>query len=429
MVYGTFLLALVLMLAEADRNLLSLLLSPIQKDLGVGDTAMGALTGMAFAAVYATVMLPMSRIADRGNRRNVIAVAVAVWSAMTVFSGLATSYLTMLLARTGVAAAEAGALPSQMSLLGDLVPPRRRATALGFIWAATAIGIGLGAYIAGTLSELYGWHAAFFAFGAPGLLLAPVIFLTMREPARGAYEGGDRDDPESASWWRSLKYLLSVPTIPPFLLGRTLLQMVSMAGLAWMPTYLVRVLGMSTTSMSLWYGVSVGVGAVLGNILSGVIGDFLMRRGARWRLYYLAGLLVVGAPALAVLVLSDDKPIAIGAMMIYSFFLGGTAAVGMAAGLDIVRPRSRGMMTAALGLCTSVIGGGGGPLLVGAASDALKSHYGQNALRYSLTMLPILAMLAALAYLWASRTADSDAAAARGEPPLMDAGATTAPGA
>src|SRR5688572_23122535 len=282
MVYGTVLLALVWMLGEADRNILAVLLSPIQKDLGVSDTAMGALTGIAFAAVYATVMLPMSRVADRGNRRNVIAAALAIWSAMTVFSGMATSYVTMLFARMGVAAAEASAMPSQMSMVGDLVPPRRRATAMGAIMSGTAIGIGLGAFIAGKLADTYSWHVAFFVLGTPGLLLAALFFFTVPEPARGAHEGGDRPDPESMSWWKSLKYLAQVPTVRTYLVARILLMMSTFAYMAWIPTYLIRIHGMSTTTMSMWFGISAGVGAVFGTLLSGVISDRLVQRGPRW---------------------------------------------------------------------------------------------------------------------------------------------------
>jgi predicted MFS family arabinose efflux permease len=405
MVYGTVLLAMVWMLAEADRNILAVLLTPIQKDLGVSDTAMGALTGIAFAAVYATVMLPMSRVADRGNRRNVIAAALAIWSAMTVFSGMATTYVTMLFARMGVAAAEASAMP------------RRRATAMGAIMSGTAVGIGLGAFIAGKLADTYSWHVAFFVLGTPGLLLAVLFFFTVPEPPRGAHEGGDRHDPESASLWTSLRYLVRVPTVPPFLLARILLQMSTFAYMAWIPTYLIRIHGMSTTTMSMWFGISAGAGAVFGTVLSGMLSDYLIQRGPRWRMYFLGGVLLLATPLLAVVVLSDNTPLVIAFMIAYSFVGAGAAGVSMAAGIEIVRPRMRGIMTAAIGLCTSVIGAGGGPLLIGAVSDALKATYGEDALRYSMYMLPVMGFLAAMIFLWASRTADRDALAARGEAP------------
>ena len=173
--YITFVMALVFMLAATDRNIMSILLVPIQKDLNVSDTAMGALTGAAFSIVYAATALPLARLADRGNRRNLITGAVAFWSAMTAACGVATGYITLLLARMGVAVGEAAHQPSIMSMVGDLYPRHRRGIAIGCISIGTSVGIALGAYVAGWLSDNHGWRTAFFVMGLPGLVVAAMV--------------------------------------------------------------------------------------------------------------------------------------------------------------------------------------------------------------------------------------------------------------
>src|SRR5690606_39012068 len=170
--YITFVLALVFMLAATDRNIMSILLAPIQQDLKVGDAAMGALTGAAFSIVYAVTALPLAAIADRGHRRNLVAAALAFWSLMTAACGMAAGYFTLLLARMGVAVGEAAHQPSIMSMVGDLYPRHRRGAAIGCLAIGTSVGMALGAYIAGWISDNHGLRTAFFAMGLLGLLVA-----------------------------------------------------------------------------------------------------------------------------------------------------------------------------------------------------------------------------------------------------------------
>jgi predicted MFS family arabinose efflux permease len=222
--YMTFLLALVYMLASADRNIMSILLVPIQKELGASDTAMGLLTGAAFSIVYATGALPLARFADRGHRRNLLGAAVAIWSLMTATCGFVGSYALMLLARVGVALGEAGHAPAIMSLVGDLHPRERRGFAIGCVYIGSAVGVGAGAFLAGYLNDLFGWRVAFLAMGFPGLVVAALLVLTVKEPVRGLFDGGAAAPEHAGSTWVGLKYLWSVPTVRRLMLAQILLQ-------------------------------------------------------------------------------------------------------------------------------------------------------------------------------------------------------------
>jgi MFS family permease len=414
-IYVTVMLALITMLSIADRNIFSILLVPVQRDLGVSDAAMGALTGLSFTLVYATVALPMARLADTGTRRNIVAASLAVWSLMTAVCGMATNYVTLLFARMGVAAGEASAHPSIMSMVGDLFPPHRRGAALAFITLGSALGTGLGAYVAGALSEAYSWHVAFMALGAPGLLLAILFLLTVKEPIRGLYEGGDRPEAAKATWRDSMAYLVSIRSFRALVVGQIFVGLVYAIYLSWMPTYLVRVQGMPVSEMSFWFGMTVAP-SLAGIMIGGFFTDRLVTNGARWRPISVAGMLLFGIPTFLILLAARNNVVVLTMMFIYAFFIGSTAALGPAATLDVVQPRVRGTMTAVSGFCASVLGGGLGPILLGLLNDAVKDVYGDQSLRYTLLVLPVFLAIAAAAFLVASRSTDRDAAAARNEP-------------
>lgn len=412
-IYVALMMGIVMMLATADRNILSVLLVPIQNDLGVSDTAMGALTGIAFTAVYATVALPMARLADRGNRRNIIALAMLFWSGMAALCGAAFSFLTLALARVGVAAGEATASPSIMSLIGDQFSPQRRGTALGFIMMGTALGVSLGAYIAGTVTEHYGWQWAFVAMGAPGIIVAILFRFTVKEPPRGAFEAGDRPEHANADWRANLKEVMAIKTAWPLLFAKMAYNWSFMGYLAWLPAYLMRVHGMSTAEMSKWYGLTIGIGAVLATVIAGTLSDRLSRHSPRWRNLLSAIMLLMGVPLVIAVVSADTLWVVILMMLLLSLFTGGVTSVATAAGLDIVRPGLRGFMSAAMTFCVMVIGGGLGPMLLGAINDVMQQSYGSQSLRYTLLFVPITNVIAAGFFIWAARTTDADVARAR----------------
>ncbi len=174
-----------------DRSILGILLEPIKQDLGASDTAMGFLGGIAFAAFYTILGIPIARMADKGVRRNVIVVCLTIWSVATALCGLAQNFVQLLFARMGVAVGEAGGSPPSHSMISDLFPADKRATALAIYALGIPIGSMIGNLGGGWINEWFDWRTAFFVVGLPGVALALFVRFTVREPPRGVAEGID----------------------------------------------------------------------------------------------------------------------------------------------------------------------------------------------------------------------------------------------
>ncbi|MFW6092898.1 MAG: spinster family MFS transporter [Pseudomonadota bacterium] len=410
--YMLLLMALIAMLAHIDRYILSILLVPIQQDLGASDTAMGLLGGLAFIAFYALAAVPVGRYADRGNRRNLLAVAVAVWSTATALCGAATQFVHLLLARIGVAAGESAANPASMSMIADMYPENRRATAIAFILVGTGVGITLGSFLAGVINDAFGWRTAFVIMGLPGVVLAAVIWLTFPEPVRGTYDSEatrGKVDEDSKTIGRTLRYLFTIPTFPALVVGKSLLQISFQAWLLWLPTFLIRVHEMTPSEMGLWFGLSSGGGAIVASLIGGPASDWLARNGKRWYLLFCAGAAAVGVPLSLAVLTVESTYVAVAMMLVYAILAGTVTAPSVAAGLAIVRPRMRAFMSVVSFICINLVGAGLGPLIIGAISDALKPVYGEEAIRYAMLIVPVAMVLCSIAFLWGSRTIERDA--------------------
>jgi len=186
--YALFVLTLVYCFSFIDRQLLAILQESIKADLGLSDKQLGLLTGFTFALFYVSFGLPIARWADSGNRRNIVSLAIFIWSFMTAISGLAQTYFHLLMARIGVGIGEAGGNPPSLSMISDIFPPHRRATVLGFYFTGVNVGIMFGFLLGGWLNEVFGWRVAFAVVGAPGIILALIVRFTLAEPGRGLVE-------------------------------------------------------------------------------------------------------------------------------------------------------------------------------------------------------------------------------------------------
>ena len=183
--YALGLLTVVYSFNFIDRQLLAILQEAIKEELSLSDSQLGLLTGFAFAAFYVIAGIPIARWADRSNRRNIVALSLFIWSFMTALSGMVNNYIQLLLARIGVGIGEAGGSPPSHSIISDIFPPHRRATAIGFYSMGVNIGILFGFLAGGWLNEFFGWRVAFLVVGAPGILLAILVRFTLAEPIRG----------------------------------------------------------------------------------------------------------------------------------------------------------------------------------------------------------------------------------------------------
>ena len=286
--YAMVILAIVYMFNFIDRQILAILLPSIKAEFGVGDAYLGFLTGTAFAMFYVTLGVPIAQYADRCNRRNLIAAAVALWSGMTAISGFASNLVYLTLARIGVGVGEAGCSPPAHSMIADYFPPEQRSAAMGFYTVGISAGIML-AYLAGGWAvENLGWRATFFVVGVPGLLLAAVVRFTVVEPQRGASEDRIASDnrPRLVEVWRFLEARRSFFHMAA---AAGLSSLVGYSVIGFLPSFIDRSFGTGMVVVLVWLGLILGISGGAGFFLGGYVADRLGRSGQRRALTFIAG--------------------------------------------------------------------------------------------------------------------------------------------
>jgi predicted MFS family arabinose efflux permease len=407
--YVLGLLFVVYVLNFVDRQILAILLDPIKQDLGVSDTAMGFLTGFAFAAFYTVAGIPIARLADRGSRRTVIAVGLAVWSAMTAASGLTRSFAQLAIARVGVGIGEAAGVPPSHSLLADYFPPERRAGALGFFANGIYVGTMLAFLLGGWVAAHFDWRTAFFLVGLPGLPLALLVRATVRELPRGASESTPADDAE-LPFAETLRFLFARRSFVRIVFGSSLLSLTGYGMLVWGPAFLGRVHGMAPASVGIWLGVLIGVAGSGGAWLGGLLADRLGRVDVRWTLRAPGLAMLAGLPFAAGFLLLPTPGLAL--LSFAPFYLLSNMHVGpvWSALQGISRLRMRATVSAVFQLILNLIGLGLGPLIVGMLNDALADRFGDASIRWSLCIVTSVGAIGALFLLGASRSLPGDLA-------------------
>lgn len=390
-----------------DRNLLTVLLEPIKRELGASDTAMGLLTGFAFAAFYTLAGIPIARLSDRGSRRDVMSIGIAFWSLMTAASGLVTSYAQLAAARIAVGVGEASATPAAHAMISDLYPPARRAWALAIYSTGANFGTLFGLTLGGVIHETFGWRAAFFLIGLPGLLIAALVRTTLPEPHRGASEG-IVDSGTTPTIGESLRHLASLPTFRHLALSAGLYGIVCYGLVAWAVTLIVRVHGVGYSEVGFKSGLAIGLSGACGALIAGALTERLTARDRRWLVWLPALVAALQLPFHALFALSSDAGIAFLALVPVNFLnvIFGPSSYAVAQGLAPLRMRA--MASAALLFFLNLVGMGLGPTLVGVLNDVLDERYGPEAIRYSLLALLLANLWGIVHSLLAARTLDAD---------------------
>lgn len=384
-----------------DRQIVAILVEPIKADLGLADWQLGVVSGIAFAALYATLGIPIARLADRANRVNIISVAVAVWSAMTAACGLAQGFAHLVLARIGVGVGEAGLTPPAHSLIADLYSEAHRATALAVYQLGVPTGALFGLLAGGLIAEAWGWRVAFIAAGLPGIALALLARLTIPEPRR---PGGPSAAPARPDWRQSLSLLWRIRAFRHITIGFALVSFVTFGYNAWLPALLGRVHGLSPGDIAVWLGPVGFVSGVAGTFLGGFACDRLGRRDARWYAWLLVIGFAVSIPFLALVFFAPSAALAIGAYAVPNFLIGMNMGPTFAMAQYLAPAGLRAVASSVLLFFANMIGLGLGPLTVGALSDLLMPSAGDGSLPLALlVVLPVLAWCA-WHYLRAART-------------------------
>ena len=395
-----------------DRQLLSILQESIKLDLGLSDSQLGLLTGFAFAMFYVTAGIPIARWADRGNRRNIVALAIGTWSFMTAISGLAQNYLQLFLARIGVGIGEAGGSPPSHSIISDIFPPERRASAMAFYSTGVNIGILFGFLLGGWLNEFFGWRIAFAVVGIPGILMAGIIRFTLKEPIRGLNE--NKTVSEELVPFRDVVALLwSRRSFRHMAFATGLNSFAAYATVNWQASFFIRSHGMTTGELGTWLAVSSGLLGAIGVFGGGVLADKLAPRDKRWYMWLPALVGFISLPFFIFSFLASNQYLALtlGFVpgLLFNVYLGNTIATTHA----LVGARMRATASAILFFTLNIIGLGLGPTSVGILSDYLAPTLGIESLRYAIVfLLPPVMAWSACHFLLASRALRGDLAAA-----------------
>jgi MFS family permease len=408
--YALFLLTLTYTINIIDRNILIILLEPIKAEMMLSDTQIGFLTGFSFAIFYAVMGIPLAILADRSNRKNIIAVTLALFSFMTFLCGMVVNYVQLLIARIFLAIGEAGTTPPAQSMISDLFSPAKRATAMAVYSLATNFGAIIGFLVGGWISQIYGWRMAFFVVGVPGILLAVVLFFSLKEPRRGAIEGAapSTASPSSVSFSQVLKLIARQRSLLHIFTGVSVNAIGTYSMIIWFPSFLFRSFDMQPGEVGTIMALIMGTVGALGTFFSGYLGDRLGRHDVRWYLWLVAIAGFITFPALVLMYLSTTEWLTLLLFIIPSVAFAVYLAPSIAMVHSLVTPKMRAQASAIFFLIMPLVGQSIGPQLAGLLSELFSPQFGKESLRYALLALSVCPLWCALHFLLAARTLKSD---------------------
>jgi len=410
--YALVLLTIVYSFNFIDRQLLAILQESIKLDLSLSDSQLGLLTGFAFALFYVTAGLPIARWADRSNRRNIVAMAVGLWSLMTAISGLVQNYGQLLAARVGVGVGEAGGSPPSHSMISDIFPAHSRASAIAFYSTGVNIGILFGFLFGGWLNEFFGWRVAFIVVGVPGILLAIIVRMSLREPIRGLAEQKTVSNTQP-SFMDVVTLLWSRLSFRHIALASALNAFAGYSTSNWTASFMIRSHDMTTGELGTWLAMIMGFGGAIGVFCGGLLADRLAPSDRRWYMLLPAITGFICVPFMVGVYLVDSAYLALTISIVpgllFNVYLGNAIATTH----GLVGLRMRATASAILFLILNIIGLGLGPWSVGILSDFLEPSLGKESLRYAmLYLLPAAMFWSACHFYLASRSLREDLTAA-----------------
>jgi MFS family permease len=413
--YVAWLLCGVYTLSLMDRQLVAILVEPIRAEFALRDWHMGLLSGFAFAIFYTTLGVPLARLADRNNRVTIIGVSLLVWSAFTGLTGLARTFVHLLIARVGVAIGEAGCNPAAYSLISDYFEARRRATALSIFPMGGYVGSFLGLLLGGWIGHTYGWRAAFLLVGLPGIAVALLMRLTLRELPRG-FSDPVRAVVEPPPVGQVMRALLAKTSFRHLAFAAALHNFAVYGVGNWYAAFLMRSHGMNVAEAGTILALCTVIGGAAGTYFGGMLSDRLAarRHDSRYYLWVPALSLIVGFPLSQGVLLFDDTSIVIALLSPVVMCSAAYLAPSITATYGLVGIRERALASAVLLFIINLIGLGLGPLFAGFASDGLRQMFlgrglseaealGEG-LRWSLRLVVVSNLWSAAHYFIAART-------------------------
>lgn len=380
-----------------DRSVIGLVLESVKREFGLTDGESGVLAGLSYGIAFGIAAIPFGLAVDRTNRRNLLAAALSVWSGFTVVCGFVNSYWALLLARSAVGAAEAGGSPTGISLISDYFRPSERASAVGYWYMSAGIGTFVAFLVGGVIAQNYGWRAVFIAFGLPGLVIALVLLLTVREPVRGAMDERLPEAPPASalSFGARARLIAGTPGLVHIMAALVIIAIASSGISAWLAALLIRVHGFSLLQAGVIVAFSLGFASSFGGGVTGYVVDRLHRaRGfSAARSATISGIIPLISAVFAAGAFLVSSPLATVVLLIaLGFFI--SAYNGPANGLviTIADKRVRGLSIATVQFGANLVGFAMGPVIVGTISQALG---GETALRWGMVAMLVF-------YIWGS---------------------------
>lgn len=414
--YVVWFLFLVYVFNFVDRQILTTLMEPIKNEFKFTDTQLGLLSGLAFALFYTTFGIPIARIADKHNRVNIIALSLLTWSAATAATAFAKNFWHLFMARIMVGIGEAGCSPPALSLISDYFEPKRRSTALSIYAMGVYGGTFIGLMMGGVVAQKYGWRAAFLIVGLPGILMALILKLTIREPPRGFSEGGAHTVKDAPPMWTVVRTLCRKASFRNLAVASGLHAFVSYGVSAFYNSYLIRSHGFTVAEAGIWLAFIVGIAGLMGTYFGGTFADKLTQRhgDSRYMLKVPALSNLIALPFAAAAFMMSDTTLVLICLFLYVAFGTMYLAPSIAATYRLVMPRERALATALLFLVLNFIGIGVGPTLTGFISETLKQYFvsqGESpaaatadGLRYALSAIVFMFLWSTFHYYRAMRT-------------------------
>jgi MFS family permease len=401
-------LTLVFTLNFLDRGLVGLLLQPIKDDLHLSDTQMGFLTGIAFGLFYATLGVPIARWADRGNRATITSLAIALWGLTVMLCLFVANFVQLLIARVAAAVGEAGCMPPTYSLVGDYFPKSaERAQAMAIYMLASPLSSLLSLMAGGWLNERYGWRIAFFLMGIPGLLIAPLVKLTIADPRvhAGCERNEERRLPRMTDVFSTLWHRRSCRHLG---IAIVLLFTMSLGMGPWYAAFMIRSHGMGTAELGIWFGLIFGIGGIAGTLLGGRVAAEWFAQNERGQMRLSAIVVASLVPCFVLFLLLPQKNYVLISLMLvalaFGCFIGPTFALMQRLVVDDMRSTTLALVM----LLANLLGMGVGPQLVGILSDLLQPRLGSDSLRYAMLMVSLVALWAAYHFWQVGETVHED---------------------
>jgi MFS family permease len=378
--YTLAILFLIYTFNNVDRRVVSIVIEPLKKEFGLTDGQMGMLQGLALGAPYALAVIPMGMLADRSNRRNLLAGVLFVWSSLTAAAGLAQSYLTLIVTRMIVGAAEAGSGPATLSIISDNFPPQRRTGASAIYQSGGTIGNLLCLMVGGWVVMEFGWRAAFFVAGVPGMLLAVLVFFTLKNPQRGAMDAPSPAD-HAYGFKAALAFIVANGALLHLIIGPALLSAGNSGVMGWSVSFLIREHGFSIGEASFAVGVCQALGAAVGILFTGLISDKITKGAPARIMNVILAFLVLTIVGAVAFVLAPTPWTSLAALAVY--MMSGYNFLGLSYGaiLNLTPAPLRGTVLGVELVAANLVGYAGGPMVVGFLSDVFGSlRYGMLAL-------------------------------------------------